>query len=52
VPYPNNNVAQRFHQTNVPGGLSATQHPANLTSQRQAALDQFQHSTHNGAAKA
>lgn len=52
VPYPNNNVAQRFHQTNVPGGLSATQHtPANLTSQRQAALDQFQHSTHNGAAK-
>lgn len=52
VPYPNNNVAQRFHQTNVPGGLSATQrNPANLTNQRQAALDQFQHSTHNGAAK-
>ncbi|ENL1649047.1 TPA: DUF3300 domain-containing protein [Raoultella ornithinolytica] len=52
VPYPNNNVAQRFHQTNVPGGLSATQRtPANLTNQRQAALDQFQHSTHNGAAK-
>lgn len=24
VPYPNNNVAQRFHQTNVPGGLSST----------------------------
>ncbi|MGU3414288.1 DUF3300 domain-containing protein [Enterobacteriaceae bacterium C34A] len=53
VPYPNNNIAQKFHQTNVPGGLSATQRtaPANLTSQRQAALDQFQHSTHNGAAK-
>jgi Protein of unknown function (DUF3300). len=51
VPYPNNNVAQHFHQTNVPGGLSATQHtPANLNSQRQAALNQFQHSTHNGAA--
>jgi hypothetical protein len=51
VPYPNNNVAQHFHQTNVPGGLSATQHaPADLNSQRQAALNQFQHSTHNGAA--
>jgi hypothetical protein len=51
VPYPNNNVAQRFHQTNVPGGLSATQHaPGNLTNQRQAALDQFQQRTHNGAA--
>lgn len=24
TPYPNNNVAQQFHQTNVPGGLSAT----------------------------
>lgn len=52
VPYPNNNVAQHFHQTNVAGGLSATQRtPANLDSQRQAALNQFQHSTHNGAAK-
>ena len=51
VPYPNNNVAQHFHQTNVPGGLSATQHTqADLNSQRQAALNQFQHSTHNGAA--
>jgi hypothetical protein len=51
VPYPNNNVAQRFHQTNVSGGLSATQHaPANRTDQRQAALDQFQQRTHNGAA--
>ncbi|HGK7506709.1 DUF3300 domain-containing protein [Kluyvera cryocrescens] len=52
LPYPNNNVAQRFHQTNVPGGLSATQRtPAALDNQRQAALNQFQHSTHNGAAK-
>lgn len=48
VPYPNNNIAQRFHQTNVPGGLSATQH---TTDQRQAALNQFQQRTHNGAAK-
>jgi hypothetical protein len=47
VPYPNNNVSQRFHQTNVPGGLSATQH---TTDQRQAALNQFQQRTHNGAA--
>lgn len=52
VPYPNNNVAQRFHQTNVAGGLSATQHaPVNRDNQRQAALNQFQKSTHNGAAK-
>ena len=52
LPYPNDNVAQRFHQTNVPGGLSATQKaPAALDNQRQAALNQFQRSTHNGAAK-
>lgn len=51
VPYPNNNLSQRFHQTNVPGGLSATQHaPGNLTNQRQEALNQFQQRTHNGAA--
>ncbi|MRS15189.1 DUF3300 domain-containing protein [Enterobacteriaceae bacterium RIT691] len=51
VPYPNNNVSERFHQTNVAGGLSATQHTgANRDGQRQAALNQFQHSTHNGAA--
>jgi len=51
VPYPNNNVAQRFHQTDVAGGLSATQRlPANRTDQRQEALNQFQQRTHNGAA--
>nr|WP_318382950.1 DUF3300 domain-containing protein [uncultured Enterobacter sp.] len=51
VPYPNNNVAQRFHPTNVSGGLSGTQRPpANLSSQREAALNQFQQRTHNGAA--
>jgi Protein of unknown function (DUF3300) len=47
VPYPNSNLAKNFHQTNVPGGLSATQH---TTDQRQAALNQFQQRTHNGAA--
>ncbi|WEF27371.1 DUF3300 domain-containing protein [Klebsiella aerogenes] len=42
VPYPNNNVSQRFHQTNVPGGLSATQHaPVDRSAQRQAALNQL-----------
>ncbi|HCR0845556.1 DUF3300 domain-containing protein [Klebsiella aerogenes] len=44
VPYPNNNVAQRYHQTNVPGGLSATQHaPVDRNAQRQAAMTQLQH---------
>ncbi|MCT4715289.1 DUF3300 domain-containing protein [Enterobacteriaceae bacterium H18W14] len=46
VPYQNEAVAQRFHQTNVAGGLSAAQHaPANRDSQRQAAMQQLQHST-------
>ncbi|MBV8045034.1 DUF3300 domain-containing protein [Pluralibacter sp.] len=50
VPYPNNNVAQRFHQSNVPGGLSATQAAptqaaANRNNQRQAAMNQFQQRT-------
>lgn len=47
IPYPNNNVAQRFHQTNVAGGLSATQHVAgDRDAQRQAAKTQLQQ--HNG----
>lgn len=31
VPYNNSNVAQRYHQTNVAGGLSATQEARPLT---------------------
>lgn len=31
VPYPNNTVAQRFHQTDVAGGLSATRQTPALT---------------------
>ncbi|AMR14448.1 DUF3300 domain-containing protein [Klebsiella quasipneumoniae] len=43
VPYPDNTVAQRFHQTNVSGGLSATQHaPVDREAQRQAAMTQLQ----------
>ena len=35
TPYPDNTVAQRFHQTNVSGGLSATQHaPVDREAQR------------------
>lgn len=34
VPYPNNNVAQRFHQTNVPGGLSSTRKEPGIVSTR------------------
>lgn len=41
VPYPNNTVANQFHRTNVPGGLSATQTPVNRDSQRQAAMDKL-----------
>ena len=45
VPYQNSVVAQRYHQTNVPGGLSATQNtPANRDAQRQAAATQLQQS--------
>ncbi|MEW7313638.1 DUF3300 domain-containing protein [Buttiauxella gaviniae] len=45
VPYQNSAVAQRYHQTNVPGGLSATQNtPANRDAQRQAAATQLQQS--------
>jgi hypothetical protein len=43
VPYNNSNVAQRYHQTNVAGGLSATQKaPINRDAQRQAAATQLQ----------
>lgn len=54
VPYQNNAVAQRFHQTNVSGGLSSTQHTpttsATRDSQRQAAMTQFQQRTHTSPA--
>jgi len=47
VPYPNNAVAQRFHPTDVSGGLSATQQPtASRDSQRQAAMAQFEQRNH------
>nr|VUD26125.1 membrane protein [Salmonella sp. NCTC 7297] len=51
VPYPNNTVAQRFHPTNVSGGLSATQHPpVSRDSQRQTAMAQFQQRSHTANA--
>ncbi|HGG4295075.1 TPA: DUF3300 domain-containing protein [Salmonella enterica subsp. enterica serovar Cotham] len=51
VPYPNNTVAQRFHPTNVNGGLSATQQaPVSRDSQRQAAMTQFQQRSHTANA--
>ncbi|EFN8253283.1 DUF3300 domain-containing protein [Escherichia coli] len=41
------NMAKRFHQTDVNGGMSATQLPApTRDSQRQAAASQFQQRTH------
>lgn len=46
VPYPNNQLANRFHSTNTATGLSATQQkPMNRDSQRQAALSQMEKST-------
>lgn len=46
VPYPNNQLANRFHSTNTATGLSATQQkPVNRDSQRQAALSQMEKST-------
>ncbi|MEN1599912.1 hypothetical protein AAIG97_33760, partial [Pseudomonas aeruginosa] len=40
-------MAKRFHQTDVNGGMSATQLPAlSRDSQRQAAASQFQQRTH------
>lgn len=63
TPYPNNQVAQQFHQTNVAGGLSTTrQTPVrnelntprteqpNRDGQRQAAMQQLQQRTHTDGA--
>ncbi|RZM94603.1 MULTISPECIES: DUF3300 domain-containing protein, partial [unclassified Escherichia] len=47
VPYHDQDMAKRFHQTDVKGGMSATQLPApTRDSQRQAAASQFQQRTH------
>ncbi|MEG1419486.1 MAG: DUF3300 domain-containing protein [Citrobacter sp.] len=49
VPYPNNQLNNRFHSTNTATGLSATQQnpqrSANRDSQRQAAMNQMEKST-------
>ncbi|WP_096324308.1 DUF3300 domain-containing protein [Escherichia coli] len=47
VPYHDQDMAKRFHQTDVNGGMSATQLPApTRDSQRQAAANQFQQRTY------
>lgn len=47
VTYHDQDMAKRFHQTDVNGGMSATQLPAlSRDSQRQAAANQFQQRTH------
>ena len=47
VTYHDQDMAKRFHQTDVNGGMSATQLPApTRDSQRQAAASQFQQRTH------
>ncbi|HBL5385322.1 TPA: DUF3300 domain-containing protein [Escherichia coli] len=47
VPYYDQDMAKRFHQTDVNGGMSATQLPAlSRDSQRQAAASQFQQRTY------
>lgn len=47
VPYHDQDMAKRFHQTDVNGGMSATQLPAlSRDSQRQAAASQFQQRTY------
>lgn len=47
VPYHDQDMAKRFHQTDVNGGMSATKLPApTRDSQRQAAASQFQQRTH------
>ena len=47
VPYHDQDMAKRFHQTDVNGGMSATQLPAlSRDSQRQAAASQFQQPTY------
>ncbi|MGS9149922.1 DUF3300 domain-containing protein, partial [Salmonella enterica subsp. enterica serovar Infantis] len=44
-------VAQRFHPTNVSGGLSTPQQaPVSRDSQRQAAMTQFQQRSHTSPA--
>ena len=46
VPYPNNQLNNRFHSTNTATGLSSTQQrPVNRDSQRQAAMSQMEKST-------
>jgi len=46
VPYPTNQLNSRFHATNTPTGLSATQQkPINRDNQRQAAMAQMEKST-------
>ncbi|MCU6668139.1 DUF3300 domain-containing protein [Enterobacteriaceae bacterium H4N4] len=46
VPYPTNQLNNRFHSTNAATGLSATQQkPVNRDSQRQAAMTQMEKST-------
>lgn len=47
VPYHDQDMAKRFHETDVNGGMSATQLPAlSRDSQRQAAASQFQQRTY------
>ena len=47
VPYHDQDMAKRFHQTDVNGGMSATQLPAlSRDSQHQAAASQFEQRTH------
>lgn len=47
LPYHDQDMAKRFHQTDVSGGMSATPLPApSRDSQRQAAASQFQQRTH------
>lgn len=47
MPYHDQDMAKRFHQTDVKGGMSATPLPApTRDSQRQAAASQFQQRTH------
>ncbi|EEX4921288.1 DUF3300 domain-containing protein [Escherichia albertii] len=49
VPYHDQDMAKRFHQTDVKGGMSATQLPApTRDSQRQAAAQKFNEAEHYG----
>ncbi|ELS7771464.1 DUF3300 domain-containing protein [Escherichia coli] len=50
VPYHDQDMAKRFHQTDVNGGMSATQLPApTRDSQRQAAAQRFNEAEHYGS---